>query len=84
MWYFEKKILQMNWTLYYEINVCDILKECVKNELNFIVSNHNSDLSDLPKGFKFICSKWTFRKKLRPEPTIDKYKARILMRSFNQ
>ena len=60
------------------------LKEDVKNELNFIVSNHTLDLYDLPKDFKFICSKWTFRKKLSPEATIDKYKAIILMRIFNQ
>ena len=60
------------------------LNDGVKNELNYIVSNHTSDLYDLRKVFKFICSKWTVRRKLRAKATIDKYKARILMRNFNQ
>ena len=39
---------------------------------------------DLPKGCKTISSKWIFKKKLRPDGTIDKYKARLVIRGFNQ
>ncbi|OIT01071.1 hypothetical protein A4A49_60148, partial [Nicotiana attenuata] len=39
-------------------------KEAIKSELDSIVSNHTWDLSDLPKGYKPISSKWIFKKKL--------------------
>ncbi|OIT03878.1 hypothetical protein A4A49_57621, partial [Nicotiana attenuata] len=39
-------------------------KEAIKSELDFVVSNHTWDLSDLPKGCKSISIKWIFKKKL--------------------
>lgn len=59
-------------------------KEAIKSELDSIVSNHTWDLSDLPKGCKPITSKWIFKKKSRPDSTIEKYKARLVIRGFNQ
>ena len=38
----------------------------------------------LPEGCKVISSKWIFKKKLRNDCTIDKYKARLVIRGFNQ
>ncbi|XP_019256415.1 PREDICTED: uncharacterized protein LOC109234819 [Nicotiana attenuata] len=60
------------------------LKEAIKSELDSIVSNHTWDLSDLPKGCKPISSKWIFKKKLRPDGTIEKYKAILVITGFNQ
>ncbi|XP_075074800.1 uncharacterized protein LOC142162354 [Nicotiana tabacum] len=62
----------------------DFWKEASKSDLDSIVSNHTWDLSDLPKGFKPICSKWIFKKKLRHDGTIEKYKDGLVIRDFNQ
>jgi hypothetical protein len=43
-----------------------------------VLSNGTWELSDLPFGCKLIGFKWVFKKKLRPDGTIDKYKARRL------
>ncbi|XP_075074780.1 uncharacterized protein LOC142162334 [Nicotiana tabacum] len=59
-------------------------KEDIKSELDSIVCNHTWDLTDLPKGCKHISSKWIFKKKLRPDGTIEKYQARLVIRGFNQ
>ena len=59
-------------------------KKAIKSELDFIVSNQTSELVKLPKGCKPISSKWIFKKKLRPNSCVDKYKARLVMRGFNQ
>lgn len=50
-------------------------KEAIKSELDSIVSNSTWELTDLPKGSKTIDSKWIFKKKLRPDETIERFKA---------
>ena len=42
------------------------------------------ELTDLPKGCKPISSKWIFKKKLRADVSIDQYKARLVIRGFDQ
>ena len=59
-------------------------KEAIKSELDSIVSNQTWELVELPKGCKPISSKWIFKKKLRHDGSIDKYKARLVIRGFNQ
>lgn len=39
---------------------------------------------DLPNNYKFIINNWIFKKKLRPNNTIDKYKVKFVIRNFNQ
>ena len=46
--------------------------EATKSELDSIMSNQTWELIDLPKGSRPICSKWIFKKKLRPNSSIDK------------
>ena len=58
-------------------------KEAIKSELDSIVSNQTWELVELPKGCKPISSKWIFKKKLSPNGSFDKYKARVVIRSFN-
>ena len=38
----------------------------------------------LPEGCKAIGSKWIYKNKVRHDYTIDKYKARLVIRGFNQ
>lgn len=59
-------------------------KEAIKSELDSIVSNSTWELTDLPKGSKTIDSKWIFKKKLRPDGTIERFKARLVIRGFTQ
>jgi len=47
------------------------------------VSNEAWALIELPRGCKPISSTWIFKKKLRPGGSIDKYKARLVIRGFN-
>lgn len=49
------------------------------------MSNNTWELVDLPRGRKpAISSKWIFKKKLKPDGSIDKYKARLVVRGFTQ
>jgi hypothetical protein len=55
-------------------------KEAVRSEMDSILSNGTWELSELSFGCKPIGCKWVFKKKLRPNGTIDKYKARLWLR----
>ena len=57
-------------------------KEAINFEMKSIMINHTQVLSDLPKGSKPIGCKWIFRKKLRPDGSIEKYKARLVAKDF--
>lgn len=41
-------------------------------------------LEDLPPGRKAIDGKWVFRRKYKPDGTVDRYKARFVVRGFKQ
>ena len=47
------------------------------------MSNKTWELVDVPKGSKPISSKWIFKQKLRSNGSIDKYKARLVIRGFD-
>ena len=49
-----------------------------------ILSNHTWELVDLPPGNKPLGSKWIFKKKIKADGTIDKYKARLVIKGFKQ
>ncbi|KAL2224216.1 UNVERIFIED_CONTAM: Retrovirus-related Pol polyprotein from transposon TNT 1-94, partial [Sesamum indicum] len=53
-------------------------KEAVKSEMDSIVSNGTWVLVDLPPGCTTIGCKWIFKRKLKPDGTIDKFKARLV------
>ncbi|GJV84289.1 retrovirus-related pol polyprotein from transposon TNT 1-94 [Tanacetum coccineum] len=52
-------------------------KESIKSEIDYILQNHNWELVDLRPGCKPLGYKWIFKKKMKADGTIDKYKARL-------
>ena len=59
-------------------------KEAVNSEIESILSNHTWELVDLPPGNKPLGSKWIFKRKMKDDGTIDKYKARLVVKDFRQ
>ncbi|GKA19098.1 putative RNA-directed DNA polymerase [Tanacetum coccineum] len=59
-------------------------REAIKSEIEFILQNHTWKLMDLPPGYKPLDYKWIFKKKMKADGTIDKYKARLVIKGFRQ
>ncbi|GAB2265737.1 hypothetical protein Dimus_037845 [Dionaea muscipula] len=59
-------------------------KEAINSEVDSILQNHTWELVDLPQGCKPLGYKWIFRKKMKADGTIDKYKARLVIKGYNQ
>ncbi|CAM8965253.1 unnamed protein product [Rhodiola kirilowii] len=59
-------------------------KEAINDEMDSIVGNNTWILVDLPQGHKALGSKWIFRKKMKVDGTIDKFKARLVIQGFRQ
>ena len=49
-------------------------KEAINNEIESILQNHTWEQVDLPPGSKTLGYKWIFKKKMKPDCFIDKYK----------
>jgi hypothetical protein len=62
----------------------DDWKEAVRSEMESILSNGTWELVDRPYVCKPMGYKWVFRKKLRPDGTIDKYKTRLMAKGYTQ
>jgi hypothetical protein len=62
----------------------DDWKEAVYSEMDSILSNGTWELVDQPYGCKPMGCKWVFKKKLRPDGTIDKYKAILVAKGYTQ
>jgi hypothetical protein len=62
----------------------DDYKEAVCSEMDSILSNETWELVDRPYGCKPAGCKWVVQKKLRPDNTIEKYKARLVAKSYTQ
>ena len=59
-------------------------KEVIKSEIDSILHNHTWELVDLPLGCKPLSSKWVFKRKRKVDGSIDKYKARLVIKGYNQ
>jgi hypothetical protein len=59
-------------------------KEAVQNKMDFILTNRTWKICDCLVGCKPVGCKWIFKKKLKPDGTIDKYKARLVTKGFTQ
>jgi hypothetical protein len=62
----------------------DLWKEAVQSEMNSIMSNGTWEVVDRPYGCKPVRCKWVFKKKLRPDDTIEKYKTRLVAKGYTQ
>jgi hypothetical protein len=52
--------------------------------MDSIMSNATWDVIERPYGCKPIGSKWVFNKKLRPDGTIERYKAMLVIKGFHR
>nr|GEW74586.1 zinc finger, CCHC-type [Tanacetum cinerariifolium] len=52
-------------------------KESIDDEIGFIMENNTWVLFDLPPGCKPLGCKWIFKRKMKVDGTIDKFKARL-------
>ncbi|GKA14457.1 zinc finger, CCHC-type containing protein [Tanacetum coccineum] len=55
------------------------LKEVINNEMDSIMGNNTWVLADLPLGCK-----WIYKRKLKVDRTIEKFKARLVIQGFRQ
>lgn len=52
--------------------------------MDSILSNVTWEICECPASRKPIGCKWIFKKKLKPDGTIDKYKARLVAKGFTK
>ncbi|KAK9194952.1 hypothetical protein WN943_003067 [Citrus x changshan-huyou] len=55
-------------------------KEAINSEVESILQNHTWELVDLPSGCKPLGYKWIFKRKMKADGSIDKYKARLVIK----
>lgn len=58
--------------------------QAIDIELNALVKNDTWEVTYLPAVHRAISSKWVFKIKYKANGTIDKYKARLVIRVFDQ
>ncbi|GJY54990.1 zinc finger, CCHC-type containing protein, partial [Tanacetum coccineum] len=59
-------------------------KEAINDEIDSIMGNNTWVLADLPPGCKPLGYKWIFKRKLKEDGTIEKFKARLVIQGFKQ
>nr|GEX55332.1 fimbrin-1-like [Tanacetum cinerariifolium] len=59
-------------------------KEAIDDEIGFIMENNTWVLSDLPPSCKPLGCKWIFKRKMKFDGTVDKFKARLVIQGFRQ
>nr|GEV69654.1 hypothetical protein [Tanacetum cinerariifolium] len=57
-------------------------KEAINDEMDSIMGNNTWVLTDLPPGYKSLGCKWIFKRKLKVDGTVKKYKARLVIQGF--
>ena len=57
-------------------------KEAIKSKIDSILQNHTWELVDLLSGSKQLGYKWIFKKKIKADGTIDKFKARLVIKGY--
>ncbi|KAK9146703.1 hypothetical protein Sjap_006606 [Stephania japonica] len=58
--------------------------EPMHKELQALESNGTWEITDLPKGKRAFGSKWVYKVKLHPYGSLDRCKARLLAKGYNQ
>jgi hypothetical protein len=62
----------------------DLWKEAIRSEMDSIMCNGTWEVVERPYGCKPIGCKWVFKKKLRLDGTIERYKARLVVKGYSQ
>ncbi|CAL5331407.1 unnamed protein product [Camellia sinensis] len=58
--------------------------EAMKEEMRMIEKNHTWELMEKPQNRKIIGVKWVFRTKLNADGSVNKYKARLVVKGYAQ
>lgn len=58
--------------------------QAIDSEINSLKDNKTWELVELPKGRKAIPCKWIFKIKTNADGTIEKYKARLVIKGYSQ
>nr|GFA35690.1 zinc finger, CCHC-type [Tanacetum cinerariifolium] len=61
-----------------------ILITSIDDEIGSIMENNSWVLSDLPPGCKPLGYKWIFKRKMKVDGTVDRFKARLVIQGFRQ
>lgn len=56
----------------------------MERELKSLAKNNTWVLENLPKGKKAIPCKWVYKIKINPDGSVDKYKARLVIKGYSQ
>ncbi|CAM8988449.1 unnamed protein product [Rhodiola kirilowii] len=59
-------------------------KEAINDEMDSIIGNNTWILSDFPPGCKPLGCKWIFKKKMKVDGSVDKFKARLVIQGFRE
>jgi hypothetical protein len=58
--------------------------EAMTEEYRALLGNDTWDLVPPPRNANIVSGKWVFRHKLKPDGSLDRYKARWVLRGFSQ
>ena len=59
-------------------------KEAINSEIESIRQNHTWEIIDLTPDAKTMDCKWIFKRKFKPDGSIEKYKAHLVVKVFKQ
>ncbi|GJX24407.1 zinc finger, CCHC-type containing protein [Tanacetum coccineum] len=59
-------------------------REAIDDEIGSIMENNTWVLSDLPLACKLLGCKWIFKRKMKVDGTIEKFKAQLVIQGFRQ
>ena len=60
------------------------MTKAIQSEIDSILQNHTWKLVDLPPGCKPLSSNWVFKRKRKVDGSIEKYKARLVIKGYKK